>query len=366
LGGGAFQAFDKRGGESLALSMEATPGVAFDLDLTGEGMTAVEPNALVGPRVKVLEPGSLCGSSPIPATVEGLLCQRPQGADLLSVMICTTTPDVATRYLHRWRGIKVNGCGDYMVCHCNANCDKTQNWKEAGKVRVRPVWTFGSMAQAPPGCEAFLPTAPPPVSRVTFGGASSTVTVNETLSVRIISLALSISGGLPKMGPPLEKALEAVQLALATYVSAPSGLLQLQVPEPDDVTVAVFAGRRLPEVHGERRAQGEVCADDDATFAAEAKKVSFPLGSCKEALQMLNNVDTLCNDPTLKDAVAKGCKLTCGICIPEVPTVAPSNDTVSLTTPSPSSIVWPGGDDALRLTLEVRTRTDWSGDGVMA
>eukprot|EP00933_Yihiella_yeosuensis_P080823 TRINITY_DN9432_c0_g1_i1.p1 TRINITY_DN9432_c0_g1~~TRINITY_DN9432_c0_g1_i1.p1 ORF type:complete len:834 (-),score=120.30 TRINITY_DN9432_c0_g1_i1:240-2741(-) len=358
--GGAFAVTDKYMGQDVHISMNVTAGRKFTVDLTGEGMSETNVGGADGPRLKIIE-GERCDIAAVHPTVSGLVCQAPLNGDMLK-QICTTAPQKATFYFHRWTSLTVNGCGDYTICHCNKNCDKTINWNRAGYLFSRPIYKWGSMANPLPGCNAYLPTLAPELL------ASSNVVENHSPSR--ISMAFSVSGGLP----PLDRALTGIKKSLINYLKTPSKLLQKEVPELSDVTVELFVGRRLRSLPSARRTAG--CADDDAAFQKEAAKANLNVKTCAEAMKLLGgSVAKLCDDQTLVTAVTKGCQKTCNLCDPSLfttTTTAPSNLTAvsnnTVDVPKVAEIVWPSaaGTDALRITSEVYAKTDWTGTQFMS
>lgn len=367
--GGAFKVEDRVliGGktESFELRKQVIAGREFNLDFTGEGMRSEDPGHFHGPRLKVVAQGTTCSTGHLPSNFTGLLCQQPDGANILSGVICTTPPNKATSHLHRWRGLTINSCGDFQLCHCNEKCDQSTNWKRAGFLEARPAKTLGTSMEKPmPGCEAYIPTIPP---------EGSAVITNENFSSGVLRTYLSVSGGLT----PSTNVLQAVQGTLAIYLSTPSLLLGRQVPDFNEVTVTQFLGRRL-RASGPRALQPVpgACIDDDAAFAAEAAKVSFPVKSCREAFQFLqqagsgSSTTSVCDDVTLQLAVQEGCKLTCGLCEPATTpgpttTAGPTLDAgqaqaQAVLNSLPSE--WPGGANALKIVAEVRFQTDATAD----
>eukprot|EP00930_Biecheleria_cincta_P007876 TRINITY_DN10916_c0_g1_i2.p1 TRINITY_DN10916_c0_g1~~TRINITY_DN10916_c0_g1_i2.p1 ORF type:complete len:670 (+),score=120.71 TRINITY_DN10916_c0_g1_i2:86-2095(+) len=364
--GGAFKIEDKIfiGGksESFELRKQVIAGREFDLDFTGEGMRSEDPGHAQGPRLKVVAQGFTCSNGHLPMNFTGLQCQQPAGSSVLAGVICTTPPNKATTYLHRWRKLTINSCGDFQLCHCNEKCDMSSNWKRAGVLEARPALNLGTMEKPMPGCEAYMPTMPP---------EGSEMFRNENRSNGLLSTYLSVSGGLT----PSANILQAVQGSLAIYLSTTSVLLAQQVPDSNEVTITEFqgpAGGRRLRASGPRALQpvtGSDCIDDDAVFAAEAAKVSFPLQSCAEAFKFVQQQAagaSVCGDATLQKAFDEGCRLSCGLCEPATtpgpsttagPTIDPGlaqEQAVLNSLPSE----WPGGSSALKIFAKVRFRTD--------
>jgi len=349
--GGAFQVIDKIGTEAVGLRASAIAGREFTLDFTGEGMRDADVGNVDGPRMKVIQQGGICSDSPLPLNLTGLVCVVPQGSNLLAAVVCTTPPNRATQFLHRWRAITLNECGDYQLCHCNGNCDIGTNWKRAGELEVRPVMNWGTMSQPLPGCAAYLPTLAPEGTAAEY---------NETYQAAQVRAYFSISGGLI----PWPNVLRAVRSALAGFLSSYSDLLGAVVPELDDVTIEDVEQAGIRRLRG-RRAQGVICADDDEAFALKASQANLAVGSCQEAFNLLGDVEKLCADATLQEAVQEGCQLTCGLCAPSTTSTAAPTPLVSAGENN-ETITWEGGSDALKIVAKVRTYTDLSAERMIS
>mmetsp|Transcript_76333 Transcript_76333/g.163696 ORF Transcript_76333/g.163696 Transcript_76333/m.163696 type:complete len:843 (+) Transcript_76333:48-2576(+) len=281
---GAFTSSDSYNGKALGIDINATAGDFFSLSVTGESMTTEDVEAVMGPRLKVVRTGQNCATSGLPSTVTGLKCQTSDGR---FITMCMTAPTTTTSYVHVWPTVKISGCGDYDVCHCNGNCDLSSSWKRAGVVRVRPNLASGISA-ALPECDNYMPTLAPIVNPG----------LNESRKEQVIRVSLSISGGLA----PFARTFTALHKTMASFLENFSPLLNKKVPEPGDISVTQIARRRLGiGAPPPRRAQA---------------------GDSSEAT-------TTTTDPGV-------------------------------------STTWPGGPDALRIKVDVRTFTDRSADNVVA
>lgn len=338
--GGAFQISDMVDGVPLAVNRKAFAGRMFTIDFTGERMRAEDPGNSQGPRMKILREGDVCSRDPLPANLTGIECRQPSQSGLFTGWVCTTPPSMATEFLHRWGGITVNACGKFQLCHCNRMCDIAANWVRAGNLEVEPVLTWGSMDQPLPGCDAYIPTLPPP---------PDPVEPVEILQKSIVTIYVSIDGGLQ----PQDVVFSAIAAAFASYTSIRSNLLGKVVPETNDVEIEDF-DRPFRRLHTVRRAAE--CADDDAEFVA---KSSLGVTSCAEALTLLGNLDLLCSDESLQAAVLDGCQRTCGICQPSDQTTSTETPLSSSTSEEPElQIDWPGDSNALRLIVRITTRSN--------
>jgi len=361
--GGAFKLTDKVEDVSLVINWNATVGEKFSLPLPGQSMYDGDVNHAYGPRLKIVREGETCSVSPLPDLLKGLECARPPGADLLSVTTCTTAPAVATPWFQKWTDIEMGECGDFDICHCNGECaeDRT-HWHRTGKLRVRPLSTEGAVGKAPPGCAQYTPTQAP--------GAATTVEAGrvERNVDNYIRAAITISGGLP----PLDFVIEAIQATLTSSLAVQSQLLGKTVPELADVEVAVAARRRLREAPPRRL---QACDDDPAAWKADGGL----LDSCSALLATLGDKDQMCADVSMQGPLQTGCQRTCGICTGPssadlAPAPAPGATTTTLapalppttTTAAATTAMWPGGEDALKLRISVRARTDVTSEQLLA
>jgi hypothetical protein len=189
----------------------------------------------------------------------------------------------------------------------------------------------------------------------------------------ISDITLKIYGGIKENHQ--KYALHASKQALVKILQSYSGLLQKQVPTENDIVVDIAPenARRLREnwrntvdsLHVTdyatggfrgRRLQSTTCSDDTTAFKTEASKVNVFENSCLELLVSLgNDVDAMCAEASLQQAMAVGCQKTCKLCA-ELTT-----STTTTTTMAPD--LQEGA--AISFAFVITTHTDFSATNVL-
>jgi len=347
-GGGAFNAKTFLGDAPVGWNKTVTVGTAFDISLSGQAMRTDVPRGNVkgpnGPRLKIVVKGRECAYGTLISGLSGITCSAPVAgsASATTASTCDTAPTLVSPYLHRWTTLKVNHCGAFDVCHCNLQCYLTKNWHHAGSLRVEPPTELGKVTKPLPGCArpGYTFMAPNP-------GAG------EKRVKAITDITLKIFGSLPEKYR--KYALHASKQALLPLLGVYSGLLKRKVPTASDIIVENARRRLLDSVEpldtpniGYALRRLTTCADNDAVFEAEAKKVNYFYKSCTK---MLTKVPTMCKDPSTLAAITKGCQKTCGLCIP-------SNQTT--TTGGPTAAPAIKGGSTMSFAFKITTHSDYS------
>merc|ERR550534_3126139 len=89
--GGAFTWRIRVQGQELGLDMNATLEEKFSISVTG---TSMSPESCVynPARLKIVEEDAPCSHADNVDGVEGLVCERPPGNNLLAIAVCDTYP----------------------------------------------------------------------------------------------------------------------------------------------------------------------------------------------------------------------------------------------------------------------------------
>merc|ERR1719379_1344501 len=139
--------FDKR--DDITYHIETQYGMTVPIEITGTSLGISAES-----RIKVVREGANCHLEDlIPA--RGIKCERPT-AGSIEPQSCTTKPEARTPFYQRWKA-SFYQCGRFQLCHCNAQCDENNNWREVGFIDVSPPANIEQMyLSTDPGLQTCL------------------------------------------------------------------------------------------------------------------------------------------------------------------------------------------------------------------